>query len=74
MLVVVCARDPLLRVWRDYNYYVPRVGIEELAHRGEAEEEEEHLQISPHRATREWVEPAESIPPLAVVDPKGESA
>lgn len=46
---------------------------QELAGSVEDEEDEEHLLISHLQETRERVEPADSILPLAVVDPKGKA-
>lgn len=59
-----------MRMRRDYDS--PAMSLkQELAGSVEDEEDEEHLLISQLQATRERVEPADSILPFAVVDPKG---
>lgn len=72
MPVAVYARDPLLRVWREYGgpTMSPKQAFKELARRGEAKDKEEQLSISQLQATRERLEQAEFTPPLTMVDQK----
>lgn len=71
MPVAIYASDLLLRVQKGYGY--PTMPLEqaqkELAQRGEVEEEEATPDF-PTSGDKERVESAESIVPLAVVDPK----
>lgn len=66
MLVTVLARDPVLRVRRDYSGLSMTLeqAQKETSQREGAKEEEDQLWLSQLWATREGLKPAESIVPF----------